>query len=104
MLVQVKQMTNEEQCYKNIAVTGIVGQACRDYLEAKKIICLEERLRSPNEKNIREAKRMVSECKRFFNSEWYTHLCTISGEVMLRKLDEEFEERKANNFEKKKKT
>lgn len=93
-----KHLTNEDKCYNNLAVVGIVGQACEDYLNAKKMIYLESKNEIPRDDKIQEAKRLISDCKRFFKSDWYKRLCAIPGEEMIEKLDAEFEVRKVNNF------
>ena len=103
MLVD-KKISNETECYKELGC-AIVKQAADDYLEAKKVLYLEKKNYNPNEERISECRKMIRDCKQFFKSEWYSRLVpTIDGEYLIKQLDEEFEERKANNFEKKKKT
>ena len=92
---------NENEFYNNLAIVGIVGQACEDYLTAKRLLHLEKEIYlNSREDRVRAAKRLLSDCKRFFKSDWYKHLCSFPGEEMMAKLDVEFEARKANNFEK----
>lgn len=103
MLVN-KQLTNEEQCYKELCC-AIVQQAAEDYLEAKKNLYLEGLMREPDLKKVREAKYDIKSITKFFNSEWYRRLITtIDGNVFIEMLDKEFEKRKANNFQKNKNT
>lgn len=38
----------------------------------------------------KDAKLMIEDLERFFRSDWFTALTTIDGELLLRKLQEEY--------------
>ena len=83
-----KNVKSNYECYKELSC-AIVKQAAEDYLEAKKQFYLGDR----------SASYKIASIRRFFRSEWYSILCSIDGEYMIKALDEEHERRKANNFE-----
>lgn len=62
---------------------AIVKQAVEDYLEAKKRY---------SESNSIGALHTISECKRFFRSEYYQILTDIDGETLIQLLDKKHEE------------
>lgn len=78
---------------------AIVQQAAEDYLKARKNLYLEGLMKEPNERRIKDLKYEIRSIKRFFKSDWYTILCKINSDYWIPALDEEFERRKANNFE-----
>lgn len=67
----------------------IVRQACKDfnsaYFERKRL----ERKKKPTEKEIdrlMKARAMESECLQFFHSGWYSALCDIDPDNLIRAL------------------
>jgi hypothetical protein len=66
--------------YEALAM-GIVNQAVRDYMNA--VITLK------NQPNSMNAKRMLGQAKAFFGSQWYSELCRLDGEWLMRKIERE---------------
>ena len=81
---------------------AIVEQAAKDYLKAKKGLYLKN---PKNKSRIEKLQWRLEETTNFFRGKWYRTICTIDGEYMLQKLDEEFEEwkndhdRKSESFD-----
>lgn len=67
--------------YESLA-NAIILLAVKDYRLAR------EKLKY-HPKN-KEAKLMIEDLERFFCSDWFTALTTIDGELLLRKLQEEY--------------
>ena len=67
--------------YESLA-NAIILQAVKDLRTARKKI-------KHHSKN-KEAELMIEELERFFRSDWFTALTTVDGEVLLRKLREEY--------------
>lgn len=78
---------------------AIVAQAAEDYLDVRRKIYLAENFENySNLEILSNLRRKKHELIRFFMSGWYQLIGTMDGKSMLKKLDKEFEERKANNF------
>ena len=73
---------DKRKAYENLA-NAIIEQAVRDFREAK--------LRLQKNARDAEAEKTYREIKRFFRSEWFSQLTTLDGELLLEKLEEEFE-------------
>lgn len=67
--------------YENLA-NAIILQAAKDYRAA-----LRKLKRNPQNK---DAKYTISEVERFFRSDWYKMLTDVDGELIIKKLREEF--------------
>lgn len=61
---------------------AIILQAAKDYRAARK-----KQKYYPKNK---DAKLMVEDLEKFFRSDWFAALTSIDGELLLRKLQEEF--------------
>lgn len=70
------------RAYENLA-NAVIEQAVKDYQRAK------AKLAKEAEDVI--ALKMRRETERFFRSEWFSQLTTLDGELLLEKLEEEFE-------------
>ena len=67
--------------YESLA-NAIILQAVKDYRAARK--------KNKYHPKNKDAKLMVEDLERFFRSNWFAALTTIDGELLLRKLQEEF--------------
>lgn len=93
---------SSEDCYVELT-NAIVKQAADDYVIAKKCIYYLNRLSRvgaisgyrPLIDRVKEERDSIID---FFHSEWYRSLCKVDGEWLLNKLDEGFEEWKANEI------
>ena len=72
---------------------AIVIQATEDYLDVKKICFVFDRQPTKSEQFI------LSDAIDFFHSDWYSMLCKIDGDRLLKMLDEKFEEWMKNEDE-----
>lgn len=90
--------TTPEAGYKALGY-AIVAQAAEDYLKVRQDIDGAENFESySNPEIIGNLRRKKARLVNFFMSDWYQLIGTIDGKTLLHKLDEEFEERKANGF------
>lgn len=67
--------------YESLA-NAIILQAAKDYRVARKKL-------KYHPKN-KDAKLMIEDLEGFFRSDWFAALTTIDGELLLRKLQEEW--------------
>lgn len=67
--------------YEELA-NAIILQAVKDYRESLRLLSM-----NPNDKS---AKRDQRNIERFFRSEWFSILTDLNGELLLKKLKEEF--------------
>jgi len=77
-------VSDEGDPYEDLAL-GIIMNAVSDWRNARRI--LDRRLWN------RQAREMLMDCEEFFRSKWFTRLCGMNGEDMIRRLrvqDEEF--------------
>lgn len=73
---------DKRKAYENLA-NAIIEQAVRDFREAK--------LRLQKNARDAEAEKTYREVKRFFRSAWFSRLTPLDSELLLEKLEEEFE-------------
>lgn len=91
-------MSIKNDGYVNLA-NAIVEQAAVDYLKYKKRLYVLGDYDDPNEfrGEIIKYRRKLKEVERFFKSKWYSTLTDLNAEVLVRQLDEEFEEWKTEH-------
>lgn len=79
--------------YVNLA-NAIVEQAAKDYLKYKKRLYILGDDDDPNEfrGEIIRYRDKLKDVKRFFKSKWYETLTNLNAEMLVGRLDEEFEE------------
>ena len=79
--------------YVNLA-NAIVEQAAKDYLMYKKRLYILGDDDDPNEfrGEIIRYRNKLKDTERFFKSKWYKTLTDLNAEVLVGRLDEEFEE------------
>lgn len=79
--------------YVNLA-NAIVEQAAKDYLKYKKRLYILGDDDDPNEfrGEIIRYRGKLKDVERFFKSKWYETLTNLDVEMLVRQLDEEFEE------------
>ena len=79
--------------YVNLA-NAIVQRAAEDYLKYKKRLYLMDDDGDPYDerKGVKETRDKLEDVKRFFKSKWYMTLTNLNSDVLVRKLDQEFEE------------
>ena len=79
--------------YVNLA-NAIVGQAAKDYLMYKKRLYILGDDDDPNEirGEVIRYRDKLNDVQKFFKSKWYKTLTDLNVEILVRKLDEEFEE------------
>ena len=70
------------RAYENLA-NAVIEQAVKDYRRAKAKLA--------KEAEDVMALKMRRETERFFRSAWFGQLTTLDGELLLEKLEEEFE-------------
>ena len=73
---------DKRKAYENLA-NAIIEQAANDFREAK--------LRLQKSARDAEAEKTYREVKRFFRSAWFSRLTPLDSELLLEKLEEEFE-------------
>lgn len=73
---------DKRKAYENLA-NAIIEQAANDFREAK--------LRLQKNARDAEAEKTYREVKRFFRSAWFSRLTPLDSELLLEKLEEEFE-------------
>lgn len=62
-------------------IEAIIVQAVEDYRKA---------LRGKTYEGQSSAEEIVKECEDFFRSDWYSDLTKVNGEMLIRKLREEY--------------
>lgn len=79
--------------YVNLA-NAIVEQAAKDYLMYKKRLYILGDDDDPNEirGEVIRYRDKLNDVRKFFKSKWYKTLTDLNVEMLVRKLDEEFEE------------
>ena len=79
--------------YVNLA-NAIVQRAAEDYLKYKKRLYLMGDNGDPYDerKGVLDTRGKLTDVERFFKSKWYMTLTNINSDVLVRKLDQEFEE------------
>ena len=79
--------------YVNLA-NAIVEQAAKDYLMYKKRLYILGDDDDPNEirGEVIRYRNNLNNVRKFFKSKWYKTLTDLNVEMLVRKLDEEFEE------------
>lgn len=79
--------------YVNLA-NAIVQRAAEDYLKYKKRLYILGDDDDPNEfrGEIIRYRDKLKDVERFFKSKWYETLTDLNAEMLVRQLDEEFEE------------
>lgn len=79
--------------YVNLA-NAIVEKAAEDYLSYKKRLYLLGYDGDPYDerKGVMETLDKLKDVGRFFKSKWYMTLTNLNSDVLVRKLDQEFEE------------
>lgn len=79
--------------YVNLA-NAIVQKAAEDYLSYKKRLYLMGYDGDPYDerKGVMETLDKLKDVERFFKSKWYMTLTNLNSDVLVRKLDQEFEE------------
>ena len=66
--------------YESLA-NAIILQAVKDYRDARK----KQKYHPKN----KDAKLIIEDCERFFRSDWFAALTSVSGELLITKLQEE---------------
>lgn len=86
-------MSMQNDGYVNLA-NAIVEKAAEDYLSYKKRLYLMGYDGDPYDerKGVMETLDKLEDVKRFFKSKWYITLTNLNSDVLVRKLDQEFEE------------
>lgn len=79
--------------YVNLA-NAIVEQAAKDYLMYKKRLYILGDDDDPNEfrGEVIRYRSKLNDVRKFFKSKWYKTLTDLNAEVLVGRLDEEFEE------------
>lgn len=79
--------------YVNLA-NAIVQRAAEDYLKYKKRLYLMGDNGDPYDerKGVLDTRGKLTDVERFFKSKWYMTLTNLNSDVLVRKLDQEFEE------------
>ena len=79
--------------YVNLA-NAIVEQAAKDYLMHKKRLYILGDDDDPNEfrGEVIRYRNKLNDVRKFFKSKWYKTLTDLNAEVLVGRLDEEFEE------------
>ena len=79
--------------YVNLA-NAIVEQAAKDYLMYKKRLYILGDDDDPNEirGEVIRYRNKLNDVRKFFKSKWYKTLTDLNVEMLVRRLDEEFEE------------
>lgn len=79
--------------YVNLA-NAIVEKAAEDYLKYKKRLYLLGYDGDPYDerKGVLDTRDKLKDVERFFKSKWYMTLTNLNSDVLVRKLDQEFEE------------
>ena len=79
--------------YVNLA-NAIVEQAAKDYLNYKKRLYILGDDDDPNEirGEVIRYRNKLNDVRKFFKSKWYKTLTDLNVEMLVRQLDEEFEE------------
>ena len=79
--------------YVNLA-NAIVGQAAKYYLMYKKRLYILGDDDDPNEirGEVIRYRNKLNDVQKFFKSKWYKTLTDLNVEMLVRRLDEEFEE------------
>ena len=72
----------DESAYSRLAA-AIVGQACDDYLWAKRVLISKDA--GPRKRY--NAQCLLDDCKHFFASSWCGELADIDPDVLVAKLD-----------------
>lgn len=75
--------------YENIA-NAVVERAANDYIESGiKIfkISMKQNITREDENEIYKRERMISECERFFRSDWFAELTDVNGKALIDALD-----------------
>ena len=86
-------MSIQNDGYVNLA-NAIVEKAAEDYLSYKKRLYLMGYDGDPYDerKGVMETLDKLKDVERFFKSKWYMTLTNLNSDVLVRKLDQEFEE------------
>lgn len=86
-------MSIQNDGYVNLA-NAIVEKAAEDYLKYKKQLYLMGYDGDPYDerKGVMETLDKLKDVKRFFKSKWYMTLTNLNSDVLVRKLNQEFEE------------
>lgn len=84
--------------YVNLA-NAIVEQAAKDYLMYKKRLYILGDDDDPNEirGEVIRYRSKLNDVRKFFKSKWYKTLTDLNVEMLVRQLDEEFEEWKTEH-------
>lgn len=84
--------------YVNLA-NAIVEQAAKDYLMYKKRLYILGDDDDPNEfrGEVIRYRNKLNDVRKFFKSKWYKTLTDLNVEMLVRQLDEEFEEWKTEH-------
>ena len=84
--------------YVNLA-NAIVGQAAKDYLMYKKRLYILGDDDDPNEirGEVIRYRNKLNDVRKFFKSKWYKTLTDLNVEMLVGRLDEEFEEWKTEH-------
>ena len=88
--------------YENLA-NGIIERAGNNYVEANiKIfkISMKQQITKKDEDEIHKCERTISECRHFFNSDWFTELTDADGKILLDALNRRITETIAEMREK----
>lgn len=75
-------------------INGIIKQAIQDYEHALRLI-----RKNPNDIG---ASHQIASIRKFFRSEWFSFLCDVDGESIIRKTEERFEKLMAKERKNKK--
>lgn len=84
------------RAYEKLAA-AIVMQAVKDYKQAYAILKGARRRSSVKF----QYEQVLSDCKRFFRSEWFCQLCEYDGERLMQRCEENYLKRNGNTYTKK---
>ena len=75
-----KPVNYEKEGFENLA-NAIIVQAVKDYRKALSGVSL----------NSRPSACVITECERFFRSEWFRELTDVDGEYLIKTIRKEYE-------------
>ena len=85
-------MSRSNEAYENLAnaiISLAVDDYRRSYMTIEKALATKKRLTTKQQKKVEEAEIMISSCERFFCSQWFGNLTSLSGMYLLKKLQNE---------------
>jgi len=89
MTSELSKITDIHDVGADFLVEAILERAIKDYEFALKWKDIEPKNRSQEESK-REAKRLYKECEIFFRSHWYSMMCKMNGDDLMKKIREHY--------------